>query len=133
MPNLNKWLGMGNLTRDPTQRFTPNGTETSSLSLAINKTWTDSNGEKKEKTAYVNIVAWNKLAKICNEYLYKGSSTYVEGEINTRSYEKEGQKVYVTEVVASNVQFLSKPKAKPEEPEGLADMPLSKPDEQVPF
>lgn len=114
--NLNKVMLGGNLTRDPEKRYLPNGTATSSFTIAINKVWTD-NGEKKEKTTFIKIVTWNKLAEICAEYLAKGSSVFVEGELNSRSYDdKEGKKVYVTEVVANNVQFLSKPKEKAAEP-----------------
>ena len=127
---------MGNLTRDPEKKYTPSGVSVTTFSLAVNRDWTDKDGNKKQDTTYVNVVAWQKLADICAEYLCKGSNCYVEGRINTRSYEaQDGSKRYVTEVIVQSVQFLSKPKAQQEaKPEqGLGELPLDpRPDQGNP-
>ncbi|WP_232698024.1 single-stranded DNA-binding protein [Brevibacillus daliensis] len=103
---LNRVILIGNLTKDPELRYTPNGVAVTTFTLAINRPYSGANGDK--ETDFINIVAWRQLADLCANYLRKGRKAAVEGRLQTRSYDnKEGKKVYVTEVVADNVQFLS--------------------------
>lgn len=102
---MNKVILIGNLTKDPELRYTPNGVAVATFTLAINRPRTNQAGER--EADFINIVAWQKLADLCATYLRKGRQAAVEGRIQTRSYDnKEGKRVYVTEVVAENVQFL---------------------------
>lgn len=104
MRGVNKVILIGNLGGDPEVRHTHNGTAVANLSLAVNETWTDKSGEKQEKVEWVKLVAWGKLAEICKEYLSKGKPIYVEGKIETQSWDdREGNKRYTTQV---NVQQL---------------------------
>ena len=105
--NLNKAMIIGNLTRDPELRTTPNGIQVSSFSVATNFIWTDSSGNKQEKAEFHNIVVWRKLAEICAQYLHKGSKVYIEGRLQTRSWDDQnGNKRYMTEIVADNMIML---------------------------
>jgi single-strand DNA-binding protein len=102
---MNRVILIGNLTKDPELRYTPNGTAVTTFTLAVNRPRTNQAGER--EADFINIVAWQKLADLCATYLRKGRQAAVEGRLQTRSYDnKEGKKVYVTEVVAENVQFL---------------------------
>ena len=110
--NLNKALLIGNLTRDPEARTTPDGTPVTTFSVATNLRWTDPSGNRQEKVEYHNIVAWRKLAEICGQYLRKGSKVYVEGRIQTRQWEdQQKQKRYRTEIVAENLITLDRQNA----------------------
>lgn len=105
--SLNKVLLIGNLTRDPELRYTPQGTAVCTFGLATNRSWTTEQGEKKEATEFMNVVAWTRLAEICAEYLNKGKQVYVEGRLSTREYDaQDGQKRRITEVIANEVIFL---------------------------
>jgi len=95
----------GNLTRDPEVKALPNGTQVCSFSIATNRTYKDRDGNKQEQTEYHNVVAFAKLAEIIGQYLKKGRPIYIEGRMQTRSWEKDGQKHYRTEIVADNFQF----------------------------
>ncbi len=108
MAGINKVIIVGNLGRDPEVSYIPSGAAVAKFSVATSETWKDKNsGEKKERTEWHRIVAWDKLGEICGKYLAKGRQVYVEGKLQTRSYEdKEGVKRYVTEIVAQDVQFL---------------------------
>ena len=111
MANLNKVMLIGRLTRDPEMRYTPSGQPLTSFSIATNRYGAGNEGEKREFTDYHNIVAWNigrrNLAEIVAQYTRKGSLVYVEGRLQTRSWEgQDGQKRRATEVVANDVQFL---------------------------
>ena len=111
---INKVILSGRLTRDPELRYTPNGASVSSFSLASSRRYKAQDGEWKEVVAFVNVVAWAKLAVLINEYLKKGSAALVEGRLNSRSWQTEdGQKRSALEVVAERVQFLDRI-AKPE-------------------
>ena len=104
---INKFIGIGNLTKDPELRQTPNGTSVCSFTVATNHSWKDANGAKQEKPEYHNIVAWGKLAEICGNYLTKGRKVYLEGRIQTRDWEGEdGIKRYRTEIIAENMVML---------------------------
>ena len=113
MANLNRVLLMGNLTRDPELRYVPSGTAVTNFSLAVNRIYTSPSGEKKKETCFVRIVAWGRMAETCGEFLMKGSSVFVEGRLQSRSWEgSDGQKRNTIEVVANNIQFLDRLKAR---------------------
>ncbi len=108
--NLNKAMVIGNLTRDPETRTTPQGTNVTSFSVATNYVWNDANGSRQEKVEYHNIVAWRKLGEICAQYLTKGSKVYIEGRLQTRSWDdQQGNKKYRTEIIAENMIMLDRP------------------------
>ena len=106
--SLNKVMLIGNLGKDPELRYTTSGTAIATFSLATNESWKDQDGNMQEKTEWHNIVAWKKLAEICGEWLKKGKKIYVEGRIQTRSYDDKntGAKKYFTEIVAENIIML---------------------------
>lgn len=106
---LNKAMVYGNLTRDPELKALPNGMNVCSFSLATNRVYNDRDGKRQESTDYHNIVVFGKQADTTAKYLTKGSSAYVEGRMQTRSWDKDGQKQYRTEVVADRVQFGPRP------------------------
>jgi len=107
MAGVNKVILVGNLGNDPELRYTRGGTPVCNFSIATSDQWTDKeSGEKREKTEWHRIVAWRRLAEICGEYLNKGRQVYIEGKLQTRSWEKEGITRYTTEIVAADVQFL---------------------------
>jgi single-strand DNA-binding protein len=113
MANLNKVLLIGNLTKDPELRYTPQGTAVVNLRMAVNRRFRNKNQELKEETCYITVVVWNKQAETCNQYLHKGSPCFVEGRLQSRSWEDNtGQKRNVIEVRAERVQFLGKGPAK---------------------
>lgn len=110
--DLNKATIIGRMTADPESRTTPAGQTVVSFSVATSFSWKDTNGEKKEKTEFHNVVAWRKLAEIITQYLKKGSKLYLEGRLQTRSWEDQnGVKKYRTEIIADNMIMLdSKPR-----------------------
>lgn len=112
MRGVNLWIGIGTLGKDVDTRYLPSGDPVSSFSIAINKSYTNKQGEKIEATEWVSIVTFKKLAEIAGQYLRKGSKVYVEGSLKTQSWEKDGQKHYRTEIVARNLQMLD---GKPQE------------------
>jgi single-strand DNA-binding protein len=104
---LNKVMIIGNLGRDPEMRYTPNGTPVTSFSVAVGRSWTTPDGERKEATEWFNVVAWRELAEICNQYLRKGGRVYIEGSLQTRSWEDQnGQRHFRTELVADQMIML---------------------------
>ena len=104
---VNKVILVGNLGRDPETRYMPSGGAVTNASLATSKQWRDrDSGENKERTEWHRIVFFNRLAEIAGEYLKKGSKIYIEGELRTRDWERDGQKHYTTEIVASEMQML---------------------------
>lgn len=105
MASLNRCMFIGNLGKDPEVRFTPGGQAVANFSIACSESWTK-DGQKQERTEWVRVTAWGKTAELCGEYLKKGKQVYAEGKLQTREYEKDGQKRYATEIVASNVVFL---------------------------
>jgi single-strand DNA-binding protein len=111
---VNKVILIGRLGKDPEVRYTPDGTMVTNFNLATDEQRKDKNGEKIQKTEWHKIVTWGKLAEICGNYLVKGKLVFVEGRIQTRSWEdKEGVNRYTTEIIASNMQMLdSKGQAK---------------------
>lgn len=104
---VNKVILVGNLGRDPEVRFTSNGKAVARFSLATSEVWNDAEGSRQERTEWHNIVVWGKQAETCGQYLQKGRQVYIEGSIRSRQYDdKEGNKKYITEIVAQRVQFL---------------------------
>ena len=105
--SLNKAFLMGNLTRDPELRYVPSGTAVATFTVAMNRVYKSQTGEKKEETSFVRVVVWGRRAEVCGEYLSKGSPVFVEGRLQSRSWEtQDGQKRSTIEVIADNVQFL---------------------------
>ena len=102
---LNKAMVYGNLTRDPELKALPNGMNVCSMSIATNRVYNDRDGKRQEATDYHNVVVFGKQAENSAKYLSKGNGVYVEGRIQTRSWDKDGQKQYRTEIVADRVQF----------------------------
>ena len=102
---LNKAMIYGNLTRDPEMKALPSGMNVTSFSLATNRVYNDRDGQRQEQADYHNIVVFGRQAETVNQYLKKGSGAFVEGRLQTRSWEKDGAKQYRTEIVADRVQF----------------------------
>ena len=105
---LNKMLVIGNVGRDPEMRYTPNGNAVTSFSLAVNRRYTPAGGEPQEETEWFNVVAWNRLAETCNNYVTRGMKIYVEGRLRSNSWVgQDGQTRFRNEIVANTVQFLT--------------------------
>ena len=106
--SVNKVILLGRLGQDPELKYTPSGAAVCNFSLATTESWTDKNsGQKQERTEWHRVVVWGKLAELCNQYLSKGKQAFVEGRLQTRSWEDDsGQKKYATEINATTVQFL---------------------------
>ena len=106
--SLNRVLLIGNLTRDPELRYTPQGTAVAQFGLATNRDWVTANGEKKEEVQYHRIIAWSKLAELCSQLLSKGHKVFVEGRIVYRQFEgKDGTQKNITEIVMDNMIVLT--------------------------
>ena len=121
---LNRVSLSGNLTREIEMRYTPNGAAVANMNMAINRTWKDKEGNKQEDVSYVRVVVWGKMAENAAEYLAKGSNVFVEGRMQSRSWEKDGVKQYGMDVVASNVQYLDKKKKEDKPVEKPAEAPI---------
>jgi single-strand DNA-binding protein len=134
---VNKFIGIGNLGRDPEMRFMPDGKAVCNFSIAISERYKDKSGESKEVTEWVNIALFGKLAEIAGEYLKKGSKVYIEGKMKTEKYSKDGVDRYTTKIIGDKMEMLSgktegesKPKPAAEKPHdgGFDDM-----DDDIPF
>ena len=109
MASFNRVFLMGNLTRDPELRYTPQGTAVANLGMAVNRRFKDRSGEQKEEVCFLTVVAWDKQAEVCNQYLQKGSPVFVEGRLQSRTWQdNEGKNKRVIEVRADRIQFLSR-------------------------
>ncbi len=118
MFSLNRAQIVGNLTRDPEMRYTPNGQAVCSFSVATNRRWRDKDGNNQEATEFHNVTAWGKLAEIISQYTKKGNKIYVEGRLQTRTWEgQDGGKRNRTEIIAENIIFLT--------PKGATATPVS--------
>lgn len=106
---LNKAIIMGNLTRDPEMKALPSGIKVTNFSVATNRTWKDKNGAKQESTDFHNVVVFGRQAEIVQQYMKKGSSIYIEGRMQTRSWDADGGKKYRTEIIADTFQFGPRP------------------------
>lgn len=107
MSGVNKVIIVGRLGKDPEMKTISQGRTVTNLTVATSENWTDKQGQKQERTEWHRIVTWDKQAENCAKYLSKGSQVYVEGRLQTRSWEDNGVKKYATDIVASTVQFLS--------------------------
>ncbi len=123
--SLNQVVLMGNLTRDPELRQTPSGQNVVSFSLALNRSYKDQNGEWQESTDYVDIVAWGSLAERVSQYLFKGSRCLIQGRLQSRSWEQEGQKRSKVEVLANDVTFLDNKSNGPSDNTEIKTEPIS--------
>ena len=104
---VNKVILVGNLGNDPEVRYMPNGNAVANVSLATSETWKDKNtGDQQEKTEWHRVVFFNRLAEIVEQYVKKGTKLYIEGRLQTRSWEQDGVKRYTTEIVANEMQML---------------------------
>ena len=139
MASVNKVILLGNLGAEPEIRYTPSGTAVANFAIATTEQWKGKDGEKNEKTEWHKIVAWARLGEICGEYLHKGSSCYIEGRLQTRSWDdKDGNKRYTTEIVAQSMQMLGS--KGPTHGHGVSvpkdqqnQEPVSIPDDDIPF
>lgn len=124
--SLNKVLLIGNLTRDPEMRYTPSGTAVCTFGLATNRSWTPSDGgEAQEETEFHRIVAWSKLAEICNTLLKKGQKIYCEGRLQTNKWTgQDGAERQTTEIVIDNMILLSSPRTEGPETESITTTPI---------
>ena len=141
--SLNKAMIIGNLTRDPELKQTPNGRPVCSFGVATNRTWKNQQGERQEQVEYHNVVAWGKLAEICGQYLQKGKKVYIDGRLQTRDWEgQDGVRRYRTEIVADNMIMLSRggegggaPRQQFDKPSNdapmVADEPSANPDDEI--
>jgi single-strand DNA-binding protein len=110
--SVNKVILIGHVGKAPEIRYTQGGAPVANFSLATNESWTAATGEKQERTEWHRIVAWRKLAEICQEYVQKGSLLYVEGKLQTRSWEdRDGSKRYTTEIIMNNMAMLDRKQA----------------------
>lgn len=104
---INKVILIGNLGRDPETRYMPSGGAVTNVTIATSESWKDKqSGQQQERTEWHKVVFFNRLAEIAGEYLKKGSKVYIEGSLRTRTYDKDGQKHYATEIVANEMQML---------------------------
>ena len=105
--SVNKVILIGNLGADPETRFTPSGSQVTTVNLATDEAWTDKSGERQARTEWHRLVLWRRLAEIAGEYLKKGSKVYAEGRLQTRSWDDQsGRRHYVTEIVVTDMQML---------------------------
>lgn len=109
MASINKVILVGYLGADPEVRYTPSGTAVANFRMATTEQWANKDGQKQERTEWHRIVAWRKLAEICGQYLHKGSMVYIEGRLQTRSWDdRDGNKRYTTEIIAQGMQMLDR-------------------------
>ena len=138
MTGVNKVILLGRLGRDPEVRYTPSGTAVANFSIATSEQWNNKDGEKQERTEWHKIVAWKRLGEICGEYLHKGSQVYIEGKIQTKSWEdRDGNKRYTTEVIAQNMQMLGSAdkggRAQTTDERFPVEEPVTVPEDDIPF
>jgi len=140
--SVNKVILLGNLGRDPEVRRSQSGNAVANFTLATNESWNNKDGQKEERTEWHRVVVFGKLAEICGQYLQKGKQVYIEGRLQTRSWEdRDGNKRYTTEVVASNMVMLSRSgmgggdsMAPPIDPDSYeSSRPSAPPDDDIPF
>ena len=136
--SVNKVILVGNLGRDPEVRFTAGGKAVARFSVATSEVWNDTEGSRQERTEWHNVVVWGKQAESCGQYLQKGRQVYIEGSIRSRQYDdKEGNKKYITEVIAQRVQFLGGGRAgggaPQRDPGGAEPPPAAGEEEDIPF
>jgi len=129
---LNKVMIIGNVGREPELRFTSTGKPVTSFSVAVSRRWVDSKNERREETEWFNVVAWGNLAEICSQYVNRGRQVYVEGRLQTRSWDDDqGQRQYRTDVIASEVTILSR--RHNSNHNGKDDYPIQETEEEIEF
>ena len=140
MASVNKVILIGNLGRDPEVKYTQNGTAVANLNLATNEVWTDKAGQKQERTEWHRVVVWGKQAQILGEHLSKGKQVYVEGALQTRSWDdREGNKRYTTEIRAVRVLMLgraeggTRAEVEPSTSDTASEMGVPEMNDEVPF
>ncbi|MBI2621499.1 MAG: single-stranded DNA-binding protein [Candidatus Levybacteria bacterium] len=130
--SLNRVQLIGNLTRDPELRYTPAGTAVCSFGIATNRSWTTETGEKRDEAEFHRIVAWNKLAELCSQFLTKGKKVYLEGRLSTRNWNaQDGTQKTTTEIIISDMilldslgrRFESSDEPEPRREEGISEKP----------
>ena len=123
MSGLNKMLVIGNLGSDPEMRYTPNGNPVTSFTVATNRNYTTSSGERREETEWFRVVAWNQLAEHCNQFLAKGRRVYVEGRLKSDTWTgQDGQTRFRNEIIANSVLFLDRSGGGPGSEEGVGSV-----------
>lgn len=128
--SLNRVELIGNLTRDPELRYTPQGTAVCTMGIATNRTWQTENGEKKEDVEFHRVIAWNKLAELCSQLLTKGRKVYVEGRLQTRSWTaQDGTQKSLTEIVINDMLILDSKRSA--DAEGVDDIPEEEPSQEA--
>jgi single-strand DNA-binding protein len=139
MAGINKVILVGRLGNDPELRYTPSSVPVASFTVATSEEWKDrETGEKKERTEWHRITAWRRLGEICGEYLRKGSQVYIEGRLQTDSWEdRDGNKRYTTKIIAQNMQMLDSAgragKGEPADDRYAVEEPIGVPDDDIPF
>ena len=136
MASVNLAILIGNLGRDPELRYTPSGQAVASFSMATTERWKDKSGQMTERTEWHNIVCWGRNAEVASQYLKKGSPVYIEGRIQNRTYDdKDGNRRYISEVVARRLQMLSRKGESAESPPDVPPVPENVPetDDDLPF
>ncbi len=141
MAGVNKVILVGRLGKDPEIRYMPSGVTVANFVIATSEEWKDrETGQKQERTEWHRIVAWRRLGEICGEYLRKGIQVYIEGKLQTRSWDdRDGNKRYTTEIVAQNMQILTPAANKGARPESTEeggmpyDEPITIPEDDIPF
>ena len=122
--DLNKVQIIGRIVKDVELRQTPNGQNVTTLSIATNRNWTDGSGNKQEQVEFHSVVLWSKLAEIAGQYLSKGKKVYIEGRLQTTSYEKDGDKRYKTEIVGENMIMFDSQDTQTTQKDETSDMPF---------
>lgn len=131
MASFNRVFLMGNLTRDPELRYTPQGTAVANLGMAVNRRFKDRSGEQKEEVCFLTVVAWDKQAEVCNQYLQKGSPIFVEGRLQSRTWQdNEGKTRRVIEIRADRIQFLPRSERRETKGVDLGEAPQELPDSE---
>ncbi len=140
MGSVNKVILIGNLGRDPEVRYAQSGTPIANFSIATNETWNNRDGQREERTEWHRIVAFGKLAEICQQYLKRGKQVYIEGRLQTRTWEdKDGNKRSTTEIVATNMTMLGRAGDVPSDgfappiQDGPSGQDAGPPDDDIPF
>jgi len=136
--SINKVILIGNLGGDPEVRYTPSGRPVANFNIATTENWTNKDGGKEERTEWHRIVAWGRLGEICGEYLHKGKQVYIEGKLQTRSWEdRDGNKRYTTEILAQTMQMLGpagkEGRATGREERYPVEEPITVPEDDIPF
>ena len=142
--SVNKWIGIGRLTREVEMKYSAAGLAVASFTLACDEKWTSKSGEKKESVEFIRCVAFKKLAEVCGKYLTKGKQVYIEGKLTNRSWEKDGVTRYTTEIKATTLEMLGSksdsqapPKSEAEQKYKRQDSnyepPSAPPEDTIPF